>query len=208
MKLKAFPKSSGRFSETHYAAYYKQKDMTVLKMYPRKRNKDEWSDRQRNNRARFLLMSKFAKMNLHSLIRPVWNVCATGGLNGYNRFIKENKEAFDFEGQLRFPDKLMLSFGDLPSVIDFSASLDKWKNVMHLRWKSNDNNPLKRKYDHLCYVVLHINEPLKVVHTDAKRWNDKACIELEEDLSVGDRLFFFFSNIAASEFSCSFSVLL
>lgn len=204
MKTKNLLQSSGKISDTHYASYYPELGLTIIKQYPRKRKKDEWTEGQKEQRNRFAIINAFAKKNLFSLIRPIWNMQKGDGLNGYNRFIKKNSQAFDREGVIKQINRLVLSSGVLPAISCLESCVDVSKKELCIKWDTYRGRKLERDYDDLAYIIYRENTSLKPIKTPSKRKDGLCLIKLEsEDLKMGDVIFLFFSDYKMNNFSDS-----
>lgn len=207
MKTNKLLQSHGRFNDTHYAAYYSELGVTILKQYPRKRKKEEWSEEQNDQRCRFGIINAFAKRNLFSLIRPIWNMQKGDGLNGYNRFIKKNSHAFDYDGNISDVSKLVLSSGILPTVTVSATSAEQSTNSIKITWDIYKRKQSERDFDQLAYIIYKEKEAQIPIFTTYNRKDGQCIIPLNDNyLSKNEVIFIFFSNYRKDKFSNSISI--
>lgn len=92
-------------------SFYKSRGKTIMRSLPGKRRKPQTPNQVRNQN-RFQEIRKFCNLFKHVLIPQIWNDVATLS-SGYHLFMKTNSPAFDQDGNLTDPQKILLSKGPL-----------------------------------------------------------------------------------------------
>ena len=185
-------KLSGRCGRSMYAAYYKDKDITILKSKPRSiRKKNKNNERERTMR-RFSKISQFTKERKWQLIYPIWRYYPNKNISGHHRFMSMNNKAFDKEGNLAYPENLILTFGILPQNNKTRVSINTKTQTVNIEWEYSLRNARTYDTNQLGYIHLHSKKIYNPVYTDIKRISKHAVITLQNEILAGDYLFVFF----------------
>lgn len=201
--MKLFEKASGKFCDGKYVAYYPSLGYSIVKNNPRHKKRGELSETQKNSQERFKRMSLFAMANKFTLIRTIWNKSNIDRLNGYNRFIKYNKHAFNYLGDIVHPELLQLSSGGLPIEQDFCVQRCVNSTNISLQWTNNPSLTTDNKYDCLCYLIYKDEMRLVPVFTDITRAMGHTEILYEKAITKDSLLFLFFRSYDNQSFSRS-----
>ncbi len=195
---------SGGLQNGYYLAH--QNGKVFLKKKPRKKKKDEWSDKQQIMQTRMGCMAKFASNNLHNLIHPIWNTYKLNGISGYPLFIKSNKQAFAANGKIFDYSLLRISIGNLPPAYYASVNIQKDNNKFKVRWECDEFAAHSSLFDFFSYALIDKADKIHVYHTDTYREAKEIDLELNEDLYNGDCIYIFFSSKGRDKFSNSLAL--
>lgn len=203
LNKKASSKGSGSTHKNFYTAFYPKLGITVLRSKPRRRKADEWSEKQKQARERFSIISRFAYANKKSMIEPIWNLSPEIRHSGYNLFKKYNNEAFGATGEINDPSALYASNGSLALPIGIDINICKEKLAFELSWTKDKYNYKNQYEDTLVYATLIDNLIFDIVYTDVKRKDLSSVIKIKEYEDLNDYIYIFFTNKDRSAFSNS-----
>ncbi|MGB5989677.1 MAG: hypothetical protein WBG43_08055 [Marinifilaceae bacterium] len=195
---------SGSLQNGYYLAH--QNGKLFLKKRPKKKNKEEWSDKQQIMQTRMSCMSKFASHNLHNLIRPIWNTYKLNGISGYPLFIKSNKQAFAANGKIFDYSLLMVSIGSLPLAYNASINIQKDSNKFTVKWECDEFAVHSSLFDFFSYALIDKSNKIHVFHTDTYRESKEINLESNKKLENGDCVYVFFSSKQRDKFSNSLAL--
>lgn len=187
------------------------KGIDYLRILPRKRGAEEWSQKQKDHRVCFGAVSKFAKSQMESLIRPIWNKAAHETPSGFNRFLKANKRAFEPVGLITNPERLKLSEGDLmlPSSIKIeSADLEDNNLKLELSWKNYEFQKRAKENDSLMLILIKESYLSQPIETSNLRKDSGADLKIENVNDMPDCIYLFFRSHDKEEYSDSHALML
>ena len=194
MKTKGLndPRLSGEVDDNHYVAYYPEKGYAVVKKKPHRKANREISEKEKFSRLRFACINAFASRVLKTVIRPIWSKCYENGLNGWNLFLKKNKQIFNEKGELTYPRLLQVSVGCLPLPPEFDIVFSRDDNSVIISWIDDFRLEEKRANDRLYYAFLNEESTIDLFATDVVRRENEALIYLEYPHEKGDFVYVFF----------------
>lgn len=160
-----------------------------LRSAPKKRNKNGWTDPQKQNWTRFSAVSSFWKKFAGSPIQQIWKL-AEEGKRGINLFINANASAFGLNGELLNLQRVHLSAGKLalPHKLKAERSSDDPLKV-EVSWQYDDEKGLVRSDDILMLMTTQNGEFTGPVSTGVMRRKGSAILDIPKDVN-GIYLFF------------------
>ena len=165
-----------------------------LRSRPRPRDASEWSDEQKQVRAGFRALIRYASSQKAWLIDPIWNKAAKGtSMSGYNLFVKQNRAAFDALGKVSDPALLHFSTGNLllPYMLSALLNTDNPGSI-DISW-SNQLSGSKYGDDSLM-AVFYNGKAGRMADTGFKRNEGRATIVHPSPHAEGVFLYLFFWN--------------
>lgn len=199
---------SGKISNVVGASW---KGIQYLRIAPRKREAEEWSQRQMDHRVCFGAVSRFAKSQMEILIRPIWNKIDHETLSGFNQFIKANKRAFEPIGLITNPRLLKLSEGRLylPGSIKIESADIKNDNLnLELSWKNHEFRKRAKANDTLMLILLREGYLSRPIDTKYLRKDSKAGVKIENVKELPNCIYLFFRSHDKEEYSESHALML
>jgi hypothetical protein len=207
-KIIKTPKPGGCPEKGFHWAYLSVQEMWVLKRNPKKRDKEERSDEQKDAVIRFTAISRMCKRNFPYLIKPIWGKIYRDNCTSTNLFKKINNNAFDSKGNLVDPKLIQVSIGDIPMPSDMSVELkaktDKEVEYISVKWNESPNDQSrKKKTDKLAYCFLRDDIALVPIYTEVYKEQYYDNIILDRKINKGEYLYVFFISKDGNEFSNS-----
>lgn len=190
-------------SSNSYSSYYPNLGITVIKKKPRKRKKNEWSDKQKDARIRFTVLNHFAYANKTAIIKPIWNLSPEKRSSGDNLFRKYNSKAFGRTGEIVNPGALCASNGSLAAPIDAQIEILPKENNFKISWAKENFNYKNNQEDTLVYCTLYSEEFFQISYTDIKRKDLSAVLDIGSIEELNDYIYIFFTNKDRTAFSNS-----
>ena len=122
---------------------------------------------------------------------------------GYNAFIKNNKHAFDENGNLAYHNLLKVAAGKLPEPIEMQAIFLEEQQMINIKW--NKDNRLSNAFDNdrLYYALVEKNNSIKLFNTRAVRKDYETLINVPRKIRESEYIFPFLSNPSQKEYSNS-----
>jgi len=191
---------SGMLDKNHHLAYYPKKGITVIRRNPIGKKLSDLPDKQQKSFIRFRCIQIFTQNHMRSIVRPIWNKFYD---NGYNAFIKNNKHAFDENGNLAYHNLLKVAAGKLPEPIEMQALFLEEEQMINIKW--NKDNRLSNAFDNdrLYYALVEKNNSIKLFNTRAVRKDYETLINVPRKLRESEYIFLFLSNPSQKEYSNS-----
>lgn len=166
------------------------------------------SAKELGNRKSFAAVNKLAKYVKSVLIKPIWDVAVNDKMSGYNWFIKQNKRAYNSEGELIDPRMLKLTVGNLPLPLGIAITSTKEDNLIaEISWENPILMDSWYDKDELVCILFINDKPYQLIETDSVRKDQKAVVELPIVESEKCCVFVFFRNPERNKFSDSFGVV-
>lgn len=203
LNKKSGSKGSGSTHRNFYTAFYPKLGITVLRSKPRRRKANEWTEKQKQARERFSIISRFAYANKTSIIEPIWNLSPEIKHSGYNLFKKYNNKAFGANGEITDASALYASNGSLALPVGIDLKAGEEKLTFELSWTKDEYNYKNQHEDTLVYATLIDNLIFDIVYTNVKRKDLSSVIRINEYEDLNDYVYIFFTNKDKSAFSNS-----
>ncbi len=166
-----------------------------VRVRPRKRKPDEWTEAQKAERVRYRAAVDIYKKLKMSLIQPVWSHSATKGLTAYNLFLRENLHAFNTHGNIKDPTMLKMAIGELSRPYNMKAALNPEDSCkVDISWENDSPNNHDRCRDHLVAVFFDGSRFSPPISTEFLRSNESASVTFPERFGEGSYVFVFFGN--------------
>ncbi len=155
---------------------------TVMRARP-KHSKRPLSDDRKRHLSSFQAQKKFAHEAIIPLIRRIWNkIPQTGGMNGYNLFIKTNSRAFNDSDRIVFPEFVSVSEGILCPATDFGTTRSGAQ--LQFSWGTPEFHHLCYDSDQLNIAFLVNKSSLQLINTRVERKTGKAAINFPEVINT------------------------
>lgn len=184
------------------------KGQECVRSRPVRRDFTESTERQEANRKSFKAVNNLAQYVKTLLINPIWNISEKGNMSGYNRFIKENKKAYNGEGKLIDPRMLKLTVGNLPFPLNIKMNCHRQdKLVAEISWENPTGIDEWHNSDQFCCILFAKGKPRQLIETEFTRNDQQAILELPDLQGEEFCLFVFFRNVEGSRFSDSLGLV-
>jgi hypothetical protein len=182
------------------------KDIDVMRGKPDHYH-DAKSLKQQEIRSRFKAITKFTKIALRGVIRPIWEN-GDRKKTSTNIFVQTNLKAFDEYGELTNYDKLEISTGIIYSPRKFHIEEDATtKGIYNIEWYCGKACTISNHDDVLRVVALDKDDELNRIYeidVEATRVDEKASINLKDFELATVELYFFFEMKSENLFSPSY----
>lgn len=187
---------------------YKWRGIDCVRARPKVRKFRDCSEREQANRNSFKAVNEFAGILQHTLIKSIWDRDDNDMMTAYNRFIKENKKAFNGDGKLIDPRMLKLTVGKLPLPLNIILNTNVEEALIaEISW---ENPPLIDSWynsDQLLCILFVNGKPDQLIETEFTRQDQKALIQLPDLEGKEYCLYVFFCNQEGSRYSDSWGLV-
>jgi len=181
--------------------FVKGKHATYMRALPRLRTASEWSEKQKQARKGFGSVNSFAKEHKLEVIVPIWNKAAQNmAMSGYNLFVKNNRAAFDAQGNVNNPALLHFSKGELALPYRLWAEKDA-QNPGSISVSWTDQLSGSANGDDCLMAVTYQNGDKGIVDTGFTRKEGKATLANPTSQAGDVFLFLFFWNPRLDQYS-------
>lgn len=188
---------SGRLGQV---VFYQHKGKNCMRSLPASKNKTS-SPLQLQNRRRFLKMMQFSQQFKFVVIPQIWNT-ASKTLSGQQLFMKTNKGAFDKEGNLTDPTRILISVGKL--TLPFAMIVKRQEanpGSIVVRWAQDSSGGKMTAWDELMVIAYGQGQYSDIQSTSIRRGDSGGTFELPP-LSVPiTHLYLFFSSLDRRNYS-------
>lgn len=182
------------------------KDIDIMRGKP-----DHYHDantaKQQEIRSRFKAITKFTKIALRGIIRPIWED-GDRKKTSTNIFVQTNLLAFDEHGLLTNYDKLKISTGVIYSPMKYYIEADATtKGTYNITWSCTPYSDISNDDDVLRVVALDKDDELNRIYeinVNATRVDEKASINLKDFELCTAELYLFFEKKSENLFSPSY----
>jgi hypothetical protein len=174
-------------------SFYKLRGKTVMRSLPGKRKKPQSSEQVRNQN-RFQEIRKFCTLFKHVVIPQIWNGVATTS-SGYHLFMKTNSPAFNMDGALTDPQKVILSKGPLP----FPAGMMVERNplgssTIQIKYEKKPVISGKSSKERLMVISSGEGKYSELKDTGITKWSLEGTFELPELDAPASQIYLFFES--------------
>ena len=166
----------------------------VVRMAPKERPKNSWSDGQTMYRQKVSNLAAFWMKSVPSEIKQIFDLGAEK-MTAYNLFLKTNLEAFHADGAQVDLEWLHLSVGKLPLPHKFKAMKAAGDpEKIEVSWQDDSGIGLARPKDELTMVVAHEGKFTNPIATGATRKQQTAVIQLPAEIGTIQGIYLSFSS--------------
>jgi len=174
-------------------SFYKLRGKTVMRSLPGKRRKQQ-TPKQLRNQNRFQEIRKFCNLFKHVVIPQIWNGVATTS-SGYHLFMKSNSAAFDEDGMLTDPQKIILSKGELI----FPAGMEVYRtspgsSAIQVKYETKPVISGKSSKDKLMVISYGEGKFSEIKDTGITKWSLDGTFELPELDTPASHIYLFFES--------------
>lgn len=164
-------------------------------------NPNNLSEKQLQNRKRFMEMQRFALQFRYVVIPQVWNPAARG-MTGHQLFLKTNKGAFNPEGQVEDLKQIRLSIGKLTLPYELKARRqDQGSTVITVQWADDPYLGGVPFHDELMVISSGQGYFSEIKATGLRRGDNGGTFELPELPGPASHLFLFFASLDRRNYS-------
>lgn len=157
------------------------------------------TDAQVEQRGKFSDIAKLASSILTTFVQPVENPIS-GDVSGYNKFVKDNKAAFDGAGALQAAN-LVAGGGKLPYLENVVYETEVGDNAFHISWTNPAGTSAIRLTDKVYGAVFGLDGKLLGVSSGTQTRNDKVLnvpvTDEEWAMAEGDRFVYLVALVSA-----------
>lgn len=181
---------------------YQLRGKTIMRSLPVKRREGR-TENQLRNQNRFGEIRKFCNLFKKVLIPQIWNDVATTS-SGYHLFMKTNSAAFDKDGILTDPAKVVLSMGKLtlPKAMQAQRTVSG-SNTISLKWENEPELGGSTLRDKLMVISSGDGKYSDIEFTRLTRRDLNGTFELPELASAASCIYLFFESIDQRYYSQS-----
>lgn len=150
----------------------------VVRMAPRERSKNSWSEGQKMYRKKISNLATFWMQSVPREVTRVFELAAEN-MTAYNLFLKTNLPAFSVDGMQIDLEWLHLSAGKLPLPHKLRAArVAGDPEKIEVSWLDDSDIGLARSRDELMMVIAHQGKFTAPIATGAFRKQESAVIQL------------------------------
>lgn len=191
---------SGITGKLGNTVFYQYRGKNCMRSMPVRRS-TSCSPLQAQNKLRFVAMQKFALQFKYVVIPQIWNQ-ASKALSGHQLFIKTNKGAFDAQGIIPDPKKVLLSIGKLQLPMGLSVKpVEEGSTRMNVSWFPDSGGGELAWWDELLVIGAGEGE-YSIIQSTAIRRGDKAgSFDLPELKTTITHLYLFFGSLDKRHYS-------
>ena len=128
------------------------------------------TEAQVEQRGKFSKIAELASKMLTTFVQPVENPIS-GDISGYNKFVKDNKGAFDAEGKLVAAD-FVCGGGKIVNLGSAQIHTDAAEEELRLNWSNSAETSALRKTDKVYVGVFDANGNLLAVSSGTETRNN------------------------------------
>jgi hypothetical protein len=166
----------------------------VVRMAPKERPKNSWSDGQTMYRQKVKNLAAFWMKSVPSDIKRIFDLGAEK-MTAYNLFLKTNLEAFHADGTQVDLEWLHLSVGKLPLPHKFKAmKVAGDPEKIEVSWQDDSGVGLARSKDELTMVIAHDGKFTNPIATGAVRKQQIAVIQLPAGIGTIQGIYLSFAS--------------
>lgn len=183
-------------------SFYQSRGKTIMRRKPGKRTSRS-TDKQLKNQVRFKNMRQFCSKFKERVIPRIWNGVAVTS-SGYHLFMKTNSPAFDKDGLLADPSKVVLSIGKLtvPQGMQARRTLSGG-NTISIKWDKEPELSGPTLKDQLMVVSSGEGKYSEIIPTGLIRLNLNGTFELPELAVAATCIYLFFESMDQRYYSPS-----
>jgi hypothetical protein len=166
----------------------------VVRMAPRERSKNSWSEGQKMYRKKVSNLGAFWMHSIPRDIRKIFDL-ASDQMTAYNLFLKTNVNAFSADGtQIDF-EWFHLSAGKLPLPHKLRANrVTSDPGKIEVSWQDDSDIGLAGTRDELKMVIVHDGKFTAPIATGALRKQETAVIQLPAGLGTIQGIYLSFAS--------------
>ncbi len=179
------------------------------------------SEELKANKRKFSMCTRFSQIIKHVLIRKIWDEKAkkmkapyvvfpnrSRRPSGHNLFMSRNLQSFNEKALYVDQDRLILSIGNLPNVVDFKAERDA-ENLEMIKVYFEDNSRMRTDInkDFLCIVAAIGNDMYSFNLPEITRESGGGTFHFPKAASQKTRLWAYFESPNGKRFSESRTVI-
>jgi hypothetical protein len=166
----------------------------VVRMAPKDRSKNSWSDGQKMYRIKISRLGAYWEQKIPREIKQVFKLAAEG-MSAYNLFLKTNLRAFSPDGEQVDYEWVHLSAGKLPLPHKLRAErvageVDK----IEVSWQDDSDIGLADSRDALMMVIAHEGKFTAPIATGIIRKPQTAVIQLPAGLGTIQGIYLSFAS--------------
>lgn len=166
----------------------------VVRMAPKERPKNSWSDGQIMYRQKVKNLAAFWMKSVPSDIKRIFDSGAEK-MTAYNLFLKTNLEAFHADGAQVDLEWLHLSVGKLPLPHKFKAnSVAGDPGKIEVSWQDDSGIGLARPKDELTMVIAREGKFTNPIATGAIRKQQTAVVQLPAGIGMIQGIYLSFAS--------------
>lgn len=132
------------------------------------------TDAQQEQRGKFSKIAELASKILTTFLQPVENPIS-GDVSGYNKFVKDNKAAFDASGEL-VAANFGCGGGKLPQLNSFSATANESAESVDIAWINPAGTSALRLTDKVYAAAFRVDGEFLGVISGTKTRNDGSAV--------------------------------
>lgn len=180
--------------------YYTSNGINCVRSLPKKTELPP-SEKQQQQRQRFLAMNKLCNQFKDVVIPQIFNRAAKG-MTGRNLFIQTNREAFDKEGYVNDPGMIKVSVGKLLLPSDLLVQRQQpGSSVINAQWTENHYKGGIAFWDELLVISYGQGLFSLIKYTGLQRGKLKGSFELPPLKAVATHVFLFFASLDRTQYS-------
>lgn len=174
--------------------FLKLRGQGVVRMAPRKRSKNAWSDAQKKYRLKIKNLAYFWSETIPKQMYLIFELGAEN-MSAYNLFLKTNLGAFSEDGtQIDF-ERMHLSVGKLPLPHKMRAQrVAGDPEKIEVSWINESENGIAGDKDELMMVIVHDGILTAPIATGALRRQESAVIQLPTGIGTVQYIYLSFAS--------------
>jgi hypothetical protein len=166
----------------------------VVRMAPKDRSKNSWSDGQKMYRLKISRLGAYWEQKIPKEIKLVFKLAAEG-MSAYNLFLKTNLRAFSSDGEQVDFEWFHLSAGKLPLPHKLRAERVAGEaDKIEVSWQDDSDIGLADSRDALMMVIAHEGKFTAPIATGAFRKQETAVIQLPAGLGTIQGIYLSFAS--------------
>lgn len=170
--------------------------------------RDANSEKQQNQRAKFIGCTSLANSVLDTIIQPIWNRKAVK-MTGYNLFVKTNLPVFDTNGAITNYANLKFSVGELPLPTNLIIQNNGAGNgALLITWSDNSGTGIAAPTDRIRVLVICEGEVVVKQGMNFPRQSEFASFSIPFGTGKIVHVYAFFENEDKTKYSISNYTLL
>jgi hypothetical protein len=165
-----------------------------VRMAPRTRSKNSWSDGQVAYRKKFREVCALWTESIPRKTRQIWELAAVG-MNGFNLFVKTNMPALGSDGKICDWERFHFSAGKLllPHLLKANRAVSDPEKV-EVSWQNDPESAYSSTHDQLMMIVVRDGKFTAPIATGAIRRQGSAVIQLPSGTGTLQGIYLFFGN--------------